>query len=73
VARLVTVGSAPLGPDRCVARGAFVVPDSIDIDNDEVESLFHGTHPVRLLLDTHALLLPIHVCRERFECSNTLA
>ena len=45
VARLVPVGSAPLGQRIGVARGAFVVPDSIDIDNDEVENLFHGTNP----------------------------
>ena len=45
VARLVPVGSSPLGKRIGVARGAFVVPDSIDIDNDEVETLFHGTNP----------------------------
>jgi prevent-host-death family protein len=42
VARLVPIGSAPLGQRIGVARGAFVVPDSIDINNDEVENLFHG-------------------------------
>ena len=45
VARLVPIGSAPLGQRIGVARGAFVVPDSIDINNDEVENLFHGTNP----------------------------
>ena len=45
VARLVPIGSVPLGQRIGVARGAFVVPDSIDINNDEVENLFHGTNP----------------------------
>ena len=45
VARRVAIGSAPLGQRIGVARGAFVVPDSIDINNDEVEYLFHGTDP----------------------------
>jgi prevent-host-death family protein len=44
VARLVPVRPAA-GPRIDVARGAFVVPDTIDAANEEVEQLFHGSGP----------------------------
>lgn len=42
VARLVPVAAPPAGRRLGVARGAFVVPDSIDALNEEIERLFHG-------------------------------
>ena len=43
VARLVPISRLPAGQRIGVARGAFVVPDSIDAANDEVEQLFFGS------------------------------
>jgi prevent-host-death family protein len=43
VARLVPVAVAPADRRLGVARGAFVVPDSIDAANEEIERLFHGS------------------------------
>jgi prevent-host-death family protein len=43
VARLVPVAVAPASRRLGVARGAFVVPDSIDAANDEIERQFHGS------------------------------
>ncbi len=42
VARLVPIAAAAPGPRVGVARGAFVVPDSIDEDNEELCRLFMG-------------------------------
>lgn len=42
VARLVPISAAATGPRLGVARGAFVVPESIDDDNEEVGRLFLG-------------------------------
>lgn len=39
-ARLLPVAAATSGPRIGVARGAFVVPESIDADNNEVARLF---------------------------------
>jgi prevent-host-death family protein len=41
VARLVPVGSARAGQRIGIARGAFIVPDTIDADNEEVDRQFH--------------------------------
>jgi prevent-host-death family protein len=43
VARLVPI-VATQGQRIGVARGAFVVPDTIDTDNEAVDKLFHGTN-----------------------------
>ena len=43
VAHLVPVAAAPAGRRLGVARGAFVVPDSIDAANEEIDRLFHGS------------------------------
>lgn len=43
VARLVPLAVAPAGRRLGVACGAFVVPDSIDAANEEIERLFHGS------------------------------
>jgi prevent-host-death family protein len=45
VARLVPIGPARVGQRIGVARGAFIVPDTIDLANEEVEALFHGSTP----------------------------
>ncbi|MDO9104772.1 MAG: type II toxin-antitoxin system prevent-host-death family antitoxin [Methylovulum sp.] len=42
VAKLVPVDSGPSGKRIGVAKGLFVVPDSIDAHNDEVAQLFMG-------------------------------
>jgi len=39
-AKLVPIDTAPLGNRIGVAKGLFVVPDSIDAHNDEVTQLF---------------------------------
>lgn len=41
-AKLVPVDSGPSGKRIGVAKGLFVVPDSIDAHNDEVAQLFMG-------------------------------
>jgi prevent-host-death family protein len=41
-ARLVPIATSPDGPRLGVAKGAFVVPDDIDADNEEVARLFLG-------------------------------
>jgi prevent-host-death family protein len=41
-AKLVPVDTAPSGKRIGVAKGLFVVPDSIDSNNDEVAQLFMG-------------------------------
>lgn len=41
-ARLVPIDATPSGQRIGVAKGVFVVPDSIDDHNDEVASLFMG-------------------------------
>ncbi|MCD2448836.1 type II toxin-antitoxin system prevent-host-death family antitoxin [Methylicorpusculum oleiharenae] len=41
-AKLVPVDSGPTGKRIGVAKGLFVVPDSIDAHNDEVAQLFMG-------------------------------
>ena len=41
-AKLVPVDTAPSGKRIGVAKGLFVVPDSIDTHNDEVAQLFMG-------------------------------
>jgi prevent-host-death family protein len=41
-AKLVPVDTAPSGKRIGVAKGLFVVPDSIDAHNDEVAQLFMG-------------------------------
>ena len=41
-AKLVPIGAAPLGDRIGVAKGKFVVPDSIDEHNDEVAQLFQA-------------------------------
>ncbi len=43
VARLVSIRPAPAGQRIGIARGAFVVPDSIDAASDEIEQLFRGS------------------------------
>ena len=45
VARLVPVRSARAGQRIGIARGAFVVPETINGDDEEVERLFHGSSP----------------------------
>jgi len=42
VAKLVPLDTAPSGKRIGVAKGLFVVPDSIDTHNDEVARLFMG-------------------------------
>ncbi len=42
VARLVPIAPRPAGQRLGVARGAFVVPETIDAANDEIERLFQG-------------------------------
>jgi len=44
-AKLVPMDSAPAGKRIGVAKGLFVVPDSIDAHNDEVSRLFIGEVP----------------------------
>ena len=44
VARLVRIEQTQPGQRLGVARGAFVVPDSIDDTNEEVDALFRGVH-----------------------------
>lgn len=41
-AKLVPIGPAAIGPRIGVAKGAFDVPDDIDVSNDEVAKLFFG-------------------------------
>lgn len=41
-AKLVPIDTAPAGKRLGVAKGLFVVPDSIDTHNDEVARLFIG-------------------------------
>ncbi len=41
-AKLVPIDSAPAGMRIGVAKGMFVVPDTIDAHNDEVSRLFVG-------------------------------
>ena len=41
-AKLVPMDNAPSGKRIGVAKGLFVVPDSIDAHNDEVARLFMG-------------------------------
>ncbi|WP_347989830.1 type II toxin-antitoxin system Phd/YefM family antitoxin [Methylomonas sp. AM2-LC] len=41
-AKLVPMDTAPSGKRIGVAKGLFVVPDSIDAHNDEVVQLFMG-------------------------------
>ena len=41
-AKLVPMDAAPSGKRIGVAKGLFVVPDSIDAHNDEVAQLFMG-------------------------------
>jgi len=41
-AKLVPIDIAPSGKRIGVAKGLFVVPDSIDAHNDEVAQLFMG-------------------------------
>ena len=41
-AKLVPIDTAPSGKRISVAKGLFVVPDSIDAHNDEVAQLFMG-------------------------------
>ncbi|MFA5985102.1 MAG: type II toxin-antitoxin system Phd/YefM family antitoxin [Methylococcaceae bacterium] len=41
-AKLVPIDTAPSGKRIGVAKGLFVVPDSIDAHNDEVAGLFMG-------------------------------
>ena len=41
-AKLVPMDTAPSGKRIGVAKGLFVVPDSIDAHNDEVAQLFMG-------------------------------
>ena len=43
VARLVPVAVAPASRRLGVARGAFVVPDSLDAATEEIERLFYGS------------------------------
>ena len=43
VARLVPVSHSRAGQRIGVARGAFVVPDTVDAANDEIHRLFHGS------------------------------
>ncbi len=42
VAKLVPLDTVPSGKRIGVAKGLFVVPDSIDMHNDEVAQLFMG-------------------------------
>jgi prevent-host-death family protein len=46
-ARLVPLGDAPAGKRLGVAKGRFVVPDSIDAANAQVAELFAATQPSR--------------------------
>ena len=41
-AKLVPLSTAPVGPRLGVAKDAFVVPDDIDTDNEQVARLFLG-------------------------------
>ena len=45
VARLVSLAAAGQGHRLGVAKGKFVMPDSIDDDNTTIERLFHGEKP----------------------------
>lgn len=42
VAKLVPLNTAPTGKRLGVAKGLFLVPDSIDTHNDEMAELFMG-------------------------------
>jgi prevent-host-death family protein len=43
VARLVPFAASSSAPHRIgIAKGAFVVPDRIDADDEEIDRLFHG-------------------------------
>jgi antitoxin (DNA-binding transcriptional repressor) of toxin-antitoxin stability system len=44
-ARLVPLAAASTGKRIGVAKGAFVVPDSIDAHNEEVARMFWGRKP----------------------------
>jgi prevent-host-death family protein len=44
VARLVPVAATAAGQRLGVARGAFVVPDTIDAADGEIERLFYGSN-----------------------------
>ena len=41
-AKLVPISTEPLGQRIGVAKGAFIVPDSIDNSNHEVAGMFFG-------------------------------
>ncbi len=41
-ARLVPLSTSPVGPRLGVAKDAFVVPDDIDADNEQIARLFLG-------------------------------
>jgi prevent-host-death family protein len=41
-AKLVPLTSPPAGPRIGIAKGRFIVPDDIDIDNEAIEKLFGG-------------------------------
>ena len=45
VARLVPMPTAGMSVRLGVAKGAFEVPDDIDVHNDEVARLFTGADP----------------------------
>jgi antitoxin (DNA-binding transcriptional repressor) of toxin-antitoxin stability system len=42
VAKLVPVNSPPVGKRIGAAKGKFVIPDTIDADNELIEKLFYG-------------------------------
>ena len=41
-AKLVPISTSSVGPRLGIAKGAFIVPDDIDADNEEVARLFLG-------------------------------
>lgn len=41
-AKLVPIGATQAGQRLGIAKGCFEVPDTIDINNDEVARLFHS-------------------------------
>ncbi len=45
VARLVAMDVLPAPPRLDVAKGLFVVPDNIDLHQEEVAALFTGQRP----------------------------
>jgi prevent-host-death family protein len=42
-AKLVPIGEKPAPRRLGLARGKFIIPDDIDVDNDLIAEMFYGT------------------------------